>query len=141
MKSHRFNDNWKGVAQFVVEQALHHFFENGKLSVRALRQLAAEHQLWKVQFIDLQRLTLVSGERFFAELQKIEPTAEGAGQLRRLAGLLEVLAHLGIVPELWKSQNHYFHLVQHHRDAKWAGVDEAWKTAFLELGKWLRMAS
>jgi hypothetical protein len=133
-------DNWKGVTQFVVELALHRFFENGKLSVRELRNLATEHQLWRVQFIDLQRLELVSGERIFAELKKIELTADGAETLRRLAGTLEVLVQLGIRPELWKSQNHYFHMAQSHVEAGWAGVDEGWKTNFLELGRWLKVA-
>ncbi len=133
-------DNWKGVTQFVVELALHRFFENGKLSVRELRYLAGEHQLWKVQFIDLQRLEFVSGERVFAELKKIELTADGAETLRRLAGTLELLAQLGILPELWKSQNHYFHLAQSHVEAGWIDVDEGWKTNFLELGKWLKVA-
>ncbi len=133
-------DNWKGITQFVVEQSLHHFFENGKLSVRELRNLAAEHQLWKVQFIDLQRLKLVSGERIFAELKKINTDAEGTENLRRLAGVLEVLAQLGILPELWKSQNCYFHMAQRHLAFSWADIEEDWKAAFLELGKWLKVA-
>jgi alpha-amylase/alpha-mannosidase (GH57 family) len=132
-------DNWKGVTQFVVEQALHRFFENGKLSVRTLRQLAAEHQLWKVQFIDSQQLKLVSGERIFAELKKVGNDSEGAEHLRRLAGILELLSQLGILPELWKSQNHYFHLAVSYREAGWVGVEAGWKEAFLELGKWLKV--
>ncbi len=132
-------DNWKGITQFVVEQALHRFFENGKLSVRELRHLAAEHQLWKVQFIDLQRLKLVSGERIFSELKKIEASSEGTEQLRRLSGTLELLAQLDILPELWKSQNHYYHKAQSHHDTGWDGIEEAWKAAFLNLGKWLKV--
>lgn len=133
-------DNWKGITQFVVEQSLHRFFENGKLNVRELRNLAAEHHLWGVQFIDMQRLKLVSGERIFAELKKNKANAEGTESLRRLAGTLEVLAQLGILPELWKSQNCYFQMAQHHFTSNWEDADEAWKTAFLELGKWLKVA-
>lgn len=133
-------DNWKGVTQFVVELALHRFFENGKLSVRELRHLAEEHKLWKVQFIDMPRLELVSGNRIFAELKKLEPTTEHIEVLRRLAGTLEVLAQLGIQPELWKSQNCYFLKAQNFIETDWEGVEEDWKSAFLELGRWLQVA-
>lgn len=133
-------ENWKGITQFVVEQALHRFFENGKLSVRELRHLAAEQKLWDVQFIDNQRLVLTSGERIFKEVQKITPNAEGIELLKKLAGTLEILAELNIVPELWKSQNCFYHLAQNQLAANWKGVDEDWKTAFLALGKWLKVA-
>ncbi len=134
-------DSWKGITQFVVEQSLHRFFENGKLSVRELRHLAGEHQLWGVQFIDIQRLKLVSGERIFAELKKIEQNAEGVENLRRLSGVLELLAQLGILPELWKSQNLYFQLSQKHRAENWADVGVEWRKGFLELGRWLKVAA
>jgi len=132
-------DNWKSITQFVVEQALHRYFENGKLSVQTLRHLAAEHQLWKVQFIDLQRLKLASGERIFAELKKITNDDEGAQNLKRLSRIIEVLANLNILPELWKSQNYYYHLSQKQVLAAWKGVSEEWKKWFLELGKWLKV--
>ncbi|MBI1226158.1 MAG: DUF3536 domain-containing protein [Bacteroidetes bacterium] len=133
-------DNWKGITQFVVEQSLLRFFENGKLSVRELRNLAAEYQLWKVQFIDLQRLKLVSGERIFAELKNIDTDTEGTENLRRLAGTLELLGQLGILPELWKSQNRYYRMAQRHLAYNWADIEESWKAEFLELGKWLKVA-
>lgn len=132
--------SWKSITQFVVEQSLHLFFENGKLSVRTLRHLAGEHQLWDVQFTDIKRLKLASGERIFAELKKISYDAEGTENLKRLSRIIEILAQLNVVPELWKSQNHYYHLAQKHLSAAWAGVSEDWKMRFLELGKWLRVA-
>jgi alpha-amylase/alpha-mannosidase (GH57 family) len=131
--------NWKGITQFVIEQSLHRFFENGRLSVRELRHLAGEHQLWGVQFIDLKRLKFVSGERIFAELKKIGANGEVVENLRRLSGILEVLAQLEILPELWKSQNLFYQLSQKHREENWAGVAPDWKKAFLELGRWLKV--
>jgi len=132
--------NWKGVTQFVVEQALHRFFENGSLSVRELRHLVEEHQLWKVQFIDTQRLKLASGERIFAELKKIGYNEEGERTLRRLSGNLELLAQLDILPELWKSQNLYFQKAQKQQAENWANVSAEWRRGFLELAKWLKVA-
>lgn len=134
-------DNWKGITQFVVEQSLHRFFENGKLSVRELRNLASQHQLWSVQFINIQRLKLVSGERIFAELKKMEREKAGTESLRRLTGVLEVLSQLGIFPELWKSQNCYYLKLQELKAENWANVESDWKTAFLELGKLLKVAA
>ncbi len=131
--------SWRGVTQFVVEQALHRFFENGKLSVRALRHLVGEQTLWGVQFTDVKRLKHASGERIFAELKHITPDAEGAENLRRLSRIIEILGQLDILPELWKSQNHYFQLAEKHLAAGWVGVSEEWKMRFLELGKWLRI--
>jgi alpha-amylase/alpha-mannosidase (GH57 family) len=132
-------DNWKSITQFVVEQALHRFFENGKLSVHELRHLVAEHKLWKVQFMDLQRLKLASGERIFAELKKITMDEEGRENLKRLSRIIEILAQLNILPELWKSQNHYYHLAQKYLAVEWKGVEEDWKLRFLELGRWLQV--
>lgn len=134
-------DSWKGITQFVVEQSLHRFFENGKLSVRELRHLAGEHQLWGVQFIDLQRLKLVSGERIFAELKKITNDEEGAENLKRLSRVIEILAQLNILPELWKSQNLYFQLSQKYQEENWASVGVEWRKFFLELGRWLKVAT
>lgn len=132
-------DNWKSITQFVVEQALHRYFENGKLSVRQLRHLVAEHKLWSVQFIDLQRLKLASGERIFAELKKITMDDEGRENLKRLSRIIEILAELNILPEFWKSQNHYYHLAQKFLLTEWKGVNEEWKMRFLELGNWLKV--
>jgi hypothetical protein len=50
------------------------------------------------------------------------------------------LANLNILPELWKSQNYYYHLTQKHVNASWKGISEEWKKWFLELGKWLQVA-
>lgn len=132
-------ESWKGVARFVVEQSLHRFFENGKLSVRELRRQATECKLWNVQFTDIQRLTFISGERVFMELKKMGTLAEDAANLKRLSEILEILGGLGIVPELWKSQNLYFQMAQSHVRNDWEGLDPVWKTAFLNLGKWLRV--
>jgi hypothetical protein len=71
----------------------------------------------------------------------MEREKAGTESLRRLTGVLEVLSQLGIFPELWKSQNCYYLKLQELKAGNWANVESDWKTAFLELGKLLKVAA
>ena len=132
-------EGWKSITQFIVNMELHRFFENGKLSVREIQFLSGEFSRWGVHLTDEQGLSFTAGERIFSELQKIDITEDGWEILNRIVGVLESLHQLGIQPELWKSQNLYYHLALSHRSDNWKGVHKDWKTTFLRLGELLKV--
>ncbi len=127
-------EGWKNIVQFVVNRDLSQLFENGKISVLKMKELAAEISRWKVQLLDTEGLSLAAGERVFKELQNVSTTVE---RIESLNEILEALPLLGIRPELWKSQNLYHKMNKGYREGKWVYVSEEWKNAFLQLGKLL----
>lgn len=132
-------EGWKNITQYIVNRELHRFFEEGKMSVREMKFLVGEFSRWGVHLTDVQGLSLTAGERIFSELQKADTTEDSWETLNRINGILEALNQLGIQPELWKSQNLYYHITQRHRSDGWKGIHKDWKTTFLRLGELLKI--
>ncbi|HFA47761.1 MAG TPA: DUF3536 domain-containing protein [Bacteroidetes bacterium] len=130
-------EGWKNIVQFVVNRDLTYLFENGKMSVLKLQQLAKDVEHWKVSLMDPKALSLAAGERIFLELNKIEATAD---DIQSLNAIIETLPGLGIKPELWKSQNLYYKMMNGYRDVKWVFASDEWEEAFLKLGKLLNFS-
>ncbi len=130
-------EGWRNITLYVVNRELHRFFEEGKMSVREIQSLVDEFNRWSLHLTDEQSLSLQAGERIFTELQKADSTERKPEPLNRLIGILEALNQLGLQPELWKSQNLYYHLALHYRSNAWKGVSSDWKTSFLRLGELL----
>ena len=130
-------EGWKNIAQFVVNRELSHFFENGKMSVSKLQELANDVAQWQVSLLDTDRLNLAAGQRIFTELGQVNTPA---GHIQSLNKMLAALPKLAIQPELWKSQNLYYEMNKGYRDGKWVYISEEWKEAFLELGQLLEFS-
>jgi alpha-amylase/alpha-mannosidase (GH57 family) len=132
-------EGWRNIAQYIINQDLHHFFANGRMNVKKLQQLAHEFARWNVSLTDIPTLSLAAGERIFAELKNVDAEKTSLEQVQSLPGIIEALEQLGVVPELWKSQNLYYQMTDGYRSGKWVYASQAWKEAFLKLGKLLNM--
>jgi hypothetical protein len=131
---------WRSITQFVINRELSAFFLNGKFNVRKLKYLVKEFDRWNVLLTDKPALSLAAGERIFYELQKAARGEIGLEQIQGLIEVIEALHKLNVNPELWKTQNLYYHITKGYRSGEWVYVNEAWKNCHERLGVVLNMA-
>lgn len=130
-------EGWRNTVQFVVNRELTLIFQNDKMSLSKLKEMAKEFSHWNVQLMDREGLSLTAGEWVFKELQKVNTPAS---HIHSLNGVIETLRSMGIKPELWKSQNLYYEMIKGNKHGEWVYVNEDWKTAFLKLGDLLEFS-
>jgi len=128
---------YKGAIQHVVNSDLHLFFEKDILNIEEINRLAEEIQVWNLEITNPQALKLAAGERIFYEIQKIDYLAIPKEQIDLLVRILSLFNDLDLDLDIWKSQNHYYILVQSFLKQKRTFPNEDWKQSFLHLGKLL----
>ncbi len=126
-------------ARHVINRELHQFFEADILNIRKLRHWARELQKWKIDLSDEASFLLASSERIFYEIRLLANADVPLSHLNTLNSILEILQAMGEKPEIWKSQNLYFSIMQENKNGQWVFSNEEWKTAFLKLGEHLRV--
>lgn len=132
-------EGWFGLTSFVLNSQLEQVFENGRISVGKLQQLAEQFKHWGVNMSNLEKVNLVAGERIFSELKKIDTKKEDYDALLSLCDVLKSVSQLGVRPELWKSQNLYFEVSKKLYEGKKIYPNDDWRSAFLALGDLLQV--
>ncbi len=125
---------FQNAAEYILNQDMSHFFNNGNLNIRELKRLASEFKKWGITLANAPNWQLTVSERIYSEIQRIEKDPEE--RLERLLNLNQVLKTLndiGISINFWKSQNLYFSLLQDGYFGKKTG-DNALAGAYAELG-------
>ncbi len=130
---------YKGAIQHIVNTDLHRFFEQDILKIADLKRLAKEISIWKLEIADAQTLKFTAGERIFYEIRKINHAAIPSKQIRMLVEIVQIFNNLGLELDIWKSQNHYFSLLEDFLIRARTFPNEEWKSTFLELGKLLKV--
>jgi alpha-amylase/alpha-mannosidase (GH57 family) len=132
-------EGWRSITQYIINRDFHSYFQNGRMEVQELKFLADEYGRWGINLTDASALSFAAGERIFTELKKIDAEEKGLDYLKALIAILEVLEQLGVHPELWKSQNLFYQMMNGYRRGEWVFASESWKQAFLRLGELLRV--
>ncbi|MEO0776707.1 MAG: hypothetical protein AAF146_09085, partial [Bacteroidota bacterium] len=123
----------------VINRKLHQFFEEEHLNIRQLRHWARELRKWQVELEDEAAFQLAAGERIFYEIRLLAGAEVPLDHLNTLNSILEILQELRVRPEIWKSQNLYFSIMQERKNGKWVFSSQNWKDAFLQLGEHLKV--
>lgn len=132
---------FRNAVQFVVNRDLHRLFENGggSLDVRDLRRLAGEFVKWEIKLSQENTFKLISSERIYAELLKLDRSELSLPQLNRLIEAIEILYGMDIKPNIWKIQNLYFSMLKGFKNGEWVFASGEWEEAFLKLGNLLNV--
>ena len=132
-------ETYTAAVRHVLNKDLHHFFEQEVLDIRQLRHLANELKKWKIELSDTASFQLAASERIFYEIRLLSNADVPLSHLETLNDILNILTDMNEAPEIWKSQNLYFSIMQGQKNGEWVFSNEEWKTAFLELGEHLRV--
>ena len=130
---------YQNAVEFIVNQDLNSFFENGIFGVRELKRLAREFRKWDIGIGNEQSLNLAASERIFKEIKKLENGEASLSDIQNLNEILETLHEMGINLNSWKSQNLYFSMLKGYKSGEWVFATKEWRSAFERLGSWLRV--
>ncbi len=130
---------YKNVVQFIVNADLHRFFEKGTVKIKELQRLGRELKKWDIQLGNEQSFKLAAGERFFYELRTLSSSNVPLKHIQLLNEILETVQQMGLEPDIWKSQNLYFSMMQGYKKGDWVFANEEWKAAFMKLGELLKV--
>ncbi len=125
--------------QFIVNQDLQQFFENGSFSIRELKRLSEEFDRWKIELTNEPSLKLAASERIFKEIKKLEAGEVSLRSIENLNSILEELERMNIHLNFWKSQNLYFSMLKGYQTGEWVFVNTEWEKNFVRLGELLKI--
>lgn len=124
--------------EFVLNRDLRAFFsKNGSFNLREIERLVAEFEKWKVRITHQDALHLRINDRMYQAISNLFP-----GDIKELNLLIDVLKAMGkleLSADYWKSQNHYFYMLQKYETENWDDIDDPWREAFLKLGDLIRV--
>ena len=130
---------YQNAVEFIVNQDINKFFENGSLNVRELKRLAREQKKWNIGFNNEQSLNLAASERIFKEIKKLETGEATLGDMQNVNAIFETLSDMGVNLNSWKSQNLYFSMLKGYKSGEWVFATKSWRDAFEQLGGWLKV--
>jgi alpha-amylase/alpha-mannosidase (GH57 family) len=130
-------ETYKGVVRYVLNRDLFQIFQQEKLNIEELRNLARELTKWKVDLTDKEAFRLTAGERIFEELTALEISENTYGQLNLLIEILSVINQMGIELDIWKSQNAFLTLTR--KKTANGNLSDEEKLAFSKLGALLKV--
>lgn len=127
---------YKSALEFVLNRDLQAFFTHGnRFNLREIQRLVSEFKKWKVRLTQQDRLHLQINEKIFQAISSLNTSEEGLQDLKLLNKVLECIGQLELNNEFWKSQNHYFFLLERYRSMEWEGISDQWKSEFHRLGE------
>lgn len=127
---------YKSALEFVLNRDLQAFFEkDSRFNLREIQRLVSEFKKWNVRITQPDALHLRVNEKIYKAIAALNTSEEGLYDLRLLNNVLKCIRELELAAEFWKSQNHYFFLLQKYRSIDWEGISQEWKDAFLQLGE------
>ncbi len=130
---------YKSAIQHIVNTDLHRFFEQHILKIKDLKRLSEEIATWNLTITDPQTLKFSAGERIFYEIRKINHMVLPTDQIQILVDIIKIFNDLDLELGIWKSQNHYFSLLEDFLSGKRSFPNEEWKGTFLKLGRLLKV--
>ena len=130
---------YKSAIQHIVNTDLHRFFEQHVLKIKDLKRLSEEIATWNLTITDPQTLKFAAGERIFYEIRKINHMVLPTDQIQILVDIIKIFNDLDLELGIWKSQNHYFSLLEDFISGKRSFPNNEWKDAFLKLGRLLKV--
>ena len=130
---------YKSAIQHIANTDLHRFFEQDILKIQDLKRLSREIDTWNLNISDPQALKFAAGERIFYEIQKINHMVLPTDQIQVLVDIIQIFNELDLELDIWKSQNHYFSLLEDFLSGKNNFPNHKWKDTFLNLGRLLKV--
>jgi hypothetical protein len=132
-------DAYKSAVQYVLNNDLKNFFRREELEINDLKRFLDEFQKWSIGFTDESAFKLAASERIFEELKKAKRTGIPLSKLQSLNDIMAILNTMKVKPNVWKSQNLYFDMMQQFATRNRAYPSMEWKEAFIELGDLLNV--
>jgi alpha-amylase/alpha-mannosidase (GH57 family) len=132
-------DAYKSAVQYVLNNDLKNFFRREELEINDLKRFLDEFQKWSIGFTDESAFKLAASERIFEELKKAKRTGIPLSKLQSLNDIMAILNSMKVKPNVWKSQNLYFDMMQQFGTRNRAYPSMEWKEAFIELGDLLNV--
>jgi Domain of unknown function (DUF3536) len=132
-------DAYKSAVQYVLNNDLKNFFHREELEINDLKHFLDEFKKWNIGFTDESAFKLAASERFFEELKKAKRTGISLSKLQSLNDILAILNDMKVKPNVWKSQNLYFDIMQQFNSRNRAYPSPEWKDSFVELGNLLNV--
>lgn len=126
-------------AEFIINRELKDFFKKDELRFEKLHKLSKELKRWDTRISNESEFDLLAGERIYKEVRKITLSHASHVQMNNLLNIVAALEDMGIKPNLWKSQNEFFNMVQGLKNRNWDYHSEEWKASFIELGHYLKV--
>ncbi len=126
-------------AEFVINQELKDFFKKDTLQFEKLHRLSKELKRWDLRISNESEFDLLAGERIYAEVRKVTLSHASYLQMNNLLNIVATIDKMGIKPNLWKSQNVFFNMVQQLKNRNWDYHSEDWKDSFIKLGHYLKV--
>jgi alpha-amylase/alpha-mannosidase (GH57 family) len=130
---------FKSAVQYVLNIDLKNFFMGDSLAINELKRILNEFQKWNISFSDEGAFKLAASERINFELKTIDSGGMTFGKLQSLNEVLNILNHMKVKPNVWKSQTLYFDLLKQFDSRLRPYPNPEWKKEFLKLGDLLNV--
>ncbi len=130
---------YQDVARFVVNLDLHRFFRRPELQIAELQRLIKELERWEIPMSNEPSFKLAASERIAQEIGQLIAEDSSPEKLQQLATIIQTLQKMDVQLDVWKCQNHFFSIMESFRSGEREFANEQWKSAFMELGKLLRI--
>jgi len=125
---------FNSATDFILNKELHEFFDKDVLDIEKLKHLAAEFKKWKIMISNQQSFRYAASERIYYEVKKLALSDFSNHQLVLLNDIFEILKELGMEPDIWKSQNLFFGMLNGLKKGEWVFSNKVWEKHFEELG-------
>jgi alpha-amylase/alpha-mannosidase (GH57 family) len=130
---------FKSAVQYVLNIDLKNFFIGDSLAINELKRILNEFQKWTIGFSDEGAFKLAASERINFELKTIDNGGMTFSKLQSLNEVLNILNHMKVKPNVWKSQTLYFDLLKQFDSRQRPYPNPEWKKEFLKLGDLLNV--
>jgi alpha-amylase/alpha-mannosidase (GH57 family) len=130
---------YKTAVSYIINHDLEKYFTQDYLSIRELQRLFKELEKWHITLSDASSFSHTASERLFSEVKKIDASESSLSQIIRINNILTILEKQNIKLDIWKSQKIFYHAIKDYKENNWVFANDAWKTAFLNLGQLLKV--
>jgi hypothetical protein len=132
--------------EFILNKEFYDQLSKDTPDAEKLRKLAEEFKRWS--FIpDEASLSLLAKQRLTRLIDEVLESPQDVNLLQTVEDLLVLLNKMGIKPDLWESQNIYFHLTQDHfpdmleKAGHGNQMAQQWVGCFRRIGPYLGVKS
>ena len=120
-------DAFISATDFILNKELHEFFDKEILDIEKLKHLAAEFKKWTIMINNQQSFKFAASERIYYEVKKLAMSDFSNHQIVLLNDIFEILKDLGMEPDIWKSQNLYFGMLNGFHNGDWEFSNKEWE--------------
>lgn len=119
--------------EYILNADLINCFQPDRINVKEIQRIMGEMVKWNLTIEDPVKIERLAGESIFSELRRIGAERENLKRIERLNRVFPLLKKFKLVPNLYRSQNHYFEISRHNNSDSLAHSE--WLVQFKLLGE------